>query len=220
MEVCVVKIGVFDSGVGGLSVANAIKKALPEHEVILREDKEHVPYGMRSPQEILSFVIPIFRDLIDEGCQIIVVACNTVSTTLIKDLRHKFAVPLIAVEPMVKTAAKLTETKTIVVCATPITLTSKRYTWLKRKYAKELIVLEPDCSDWALMIEQHDIDQRKIAELINQSLDVAADVIVLGCTHYHWIENEIKKLAAGRAKVLQPEQAIIQRLKHILTELN
>ncbi len=214
------KIGVFDSGVGGLSVANAIEKALPEQEVILREDKEHVPYGTRSPQEILSFVVPIFQELVDAGCQVIVVACNTVSTTLIKDLRNKFTVPLIAVEPMVKTAARLTKTGTIAVCATPVTLQSKRYAWLKKHYAKDLTVLEPDCSDWATMIEEHDINQRKIAQRIDEVLAEKADVIVLGCTHYHWIEAEIKNLAAERAQVLQPEPVVVRQLKHLLTELS
>jgi glutamate racemase len=86
------KIGVFDSGVGGLSIANAIRKAIPEHKVLLREDKEHMPYGNRQPAEILDFVVPIFQDLVDNGCRIIVVACNTVSTTLITELREKFSI--------------------------------------------------------------------------------------------------------------------------------
>jgi glutamate racemase len=212
-----VKIGVFDSGVGGLSVSNAIRKTLPGHEVVLREDKKHVPYGTRKSEEIFGFVVPIFQDLIDQDCQIIVVACNTVSTTLIKRLREKFSVPLIAVEPMVKPAAQLTKNKIIAVCATPATLKSERYAWLKRKYAKDLTVLEPDCSDWALMIEQRQIDQQRITGLIQEVLNDGADVIVLGCTHYHWIETEIKNLAAGRGEVIQPEAAIVRQLKRLLT---
>ncbi|MGH7238874.1 MAG: glutamate racemase, partial [Candidatus Saccharimonadales bacterium] len=133
------KIGVFDSGVGGLSVANAISKALPEQEVILREDKEHVPYGNRQPSEIVGFVIPILQELIDSGCQIIVVACNTVSTTLIEELRQRFpGTKLIAVEPMIKSAAALTKNKIIAVCATPATLGSSRYAELKSNYAKDI----------------------------------------------------------------------------------
>src|SRR5690348_7793734 len=140
------KIGVFDSGVGGLAIANAIKKALPDLEVILREDKAHLPYGKRSPEEIMGFVVPIFRELIDAGCQAIVVACNTVTTTLIEDLRHKFNLPMVAIEPMIKPAAELTKNKIITVCATPTTLASPRYAWLKQTYAQGIKVLEPDCS--------------------------------------------------------------------------
>lgn len=213
------KIGVFDSGVGGLSMANAIRAALPDAEVVLKQDKEHVPYGLREPREILQLVTPIFQSLVDEGCQVIVVACNTVTTTLIKELRQRFSVPLVAVEPMVKPAAALTKSKVIAVCATPTTLASPRYKELKQEFAESITVLEPDCGDWPAMIENEQIDEKVIAERINEVLDKKADVIVLACTHYHWIEDEIDELAAGRAKVLQPEQAIIEQLKRVLARL-
>lgn len=213
------KIGVFDSGVGGLSVANAITAALPEHEVLLREDREHVPYGLRAPEELLGFVVPILKELVDAGCAVIVVACNTVSTTLIDELRERFTVPLLAFAPMVKPAAAMTKTKVIAVCATPTTLASKRYAELKKDFAADITVLEPDCSDWTRMIEDQAVNREEIAERITAVLDQAADVIVLGCTHYHWIEAEIKELAAGRAAVLQPEPAVIEELKRVLARL-
>lgn len=213
------KVGVFDSGVGGLSMAQAIQRAIPGIEVLLREDREHVPYGTRSPAEILGFVIPIFQELVDAGCQVIVVACNTVSTTLIEELRQRFEVPLVAVEPMVKPAVALTKSKVIAVCATPTTLASKRYAELKRTFAAGITVLEPDCGDWARMIEHDQLDRQKIAGRINDSLGAGADVIVLACTHYHWIETDIVAIAAGKATVLQPEQAVIKRLKQVLSRL-
>jgi glutamate racemase len=213
------KIGVFDSGVGGLSVANAVAKALPQDEVVLREDREHVPYGNRQPEELLNFVVPIFQQLIDEGCQVIVVACNTVTTTIISDLRERFRIPLVAIEPMVKPAATMTKSKIIAVCATPATLASPRYNWLKKEYAAEVTVLEPDCSDWAAMIENDQVDKQKIDSRMGEVLDAGADVVVLACTHYHWIETEIKKLVAGRAEVIQPEQALIAQLKRVIAQL-
>lgn len=212
------KIGVFDSGVGGLSVANAIQKAFPEYEILLREDSENLPYGNKTPAVILEFVKPILQELIDEGCDCIVIACNTVSTTLITELRELFPVPLIAVEPMVKPAAEQTKSKVIAVCATPTTLASKRYKFLKDEYADDVKVLEPDCHDWASMIQEDKVNHQLIAERIGKVLDQGADVIVLGCTHYHWIQEEINKLAVGRAIVIQPEQAIIKRLKTILEQ--
>lgn len=214
-----VKIGVFDSGVGGLSVARAIERALPEHEIIFRNDSQHVPYGTRPNLEILGFVLPIFQALVDAGCGVIVVACNTVSTTLIGELRGAFNVPLVAVEPMVKSAAELTSSGIIAVCATPNTLRSDRYRVLKETYASGLTVLEPDCSDWSAMIEQQAVDERKITERITEVLDQKADVIVLGCTHFHWIEAEIMQLSAGRAIVIQPEPAIIKQLTRVLATL-
>lgn len=210
------KIGVFDSGIGGLSVAQAIEKALPEHEIIFVNDKENVPYGTKRPAELLRLVEPILQGLAQGGCGVIVVACNTVSTTIIKDLRQKLAVPLIAVEPMVKPAAKRTETGVIAVCATPTTLASKRYAWLKEEYAKSVQVIEPDCSDWAYMIEHNAVEESKIRVRIEEVLAENADVIVLGCTHYHWIEELIKGMTRGKAVVIQPEPAIIRRLKTVL----
>jgi glutamate racemase len=203
-----------------LSVAQAIERAMPEHEVIFRNDSEHVPYGTRPLNEIQNFITPIFQALIDGGCVVIVVACNTVSTTLITKLRDQFDVPLIAVEPMIKPAAALSSTGVIAVCATPNTLKSGRYNYLKHTYARLFTVLEPDCSDWSTMIEQHAIDQQKISQRINEVLKQKADVIVLGCTHYHWIEQEIKALVAGRATVVQPEEAIIKQLKRVLASKN
>lgn len=213
------KIGVFDSGVGGLSVANAIQAELPDLEIVLREDREHVPYGLRTPEEIFGFVLPIFQELVNEGCQVIVVACNTVTTTLIGELRSRFTVPLVAIEPMVKPAAELTKSGIIAVCATPTTLASPRYAQLKSEFAADITVLEPDCSDWSFMIEDIGIEDDKVGARIAEVLDADADVIVLACTHYHWIESKIKQLAEGRAEVLQPEKAVIEQLKRVLEQL-
>lgn len=213
------KIGVFDSGVGGLSMANAIKRALPNDEVILRDDHTHVPYGQRKPEEIFGFVVPIFQQLIDDGCQVIVVACNTVTTTLIDDLRQTFTVPLVAVEPMVKPAAALTKSKVIAICATPTTLASPRYARLKQDYAKGITVLEPDCSQWTAMIQEQRVNHQAIEQMVTDVLAKGADVIVLACTHYHWIQAEIQGLSQGKATVLQPEQAIIAQLKRVIAPL-
>jgi glutamate racemase len=212
------KIGVFDSGIGGLSVAQAIEKALPEHEISFVNDREHVPYGTKQPAVLLELVEPILRSMAEDGCKVIVVACNTVSTTIIGDLRQRIKVPLIAVEPMVKPAAEQTKTEVIAVCATPATLASERYGWLKETYAKGLTVLEPNCGDWASMIEHQAVEEDKIRMRIEEVLAQNADVIILGCTHYHWIEDLIKGMAQGKATVIQPEPAIILQLKRVIAE--
>jgi glutamate racemase len=210
------KIGVFDSGVGGQSVINAIKKELPELEIVYKDDKKHLPYGSKSVDQIHQFVRPIFKEFIEDGCQVIVIACNTVTTNLISQLREEFSVPMIGMEPAVKPAAEATKTKIIAVCATPRTLASERYKWLKEQYAAGIKVLEPDCSDWALMIENNQIDRNKIASTVEEVITDGADQIVLGCTHYHWIEDEIKQLAKRRAEVVQPEKPVINQLKRVL----
>jgi len=214
-----VKVGVFDSGVGGQSVINAIQKELPELEIIYKDDKKHLPYGTKTIKQIHSFVQPIFRDFINEGCQVIVVACNTVTTNLITQLREEFKVPMVGLEPMIKPAAVASKTGVIAVCATPRTLSSGRYKWLKEQYANNVKVIEPDCSDWALMIENNSVERDKVAKTIEEIINQGADQIVLGCTHYHWIEELINKITKNRATVIQPEIPVVAQLKRVLEQL-
>jgi len=214
------KIGVFDSGIGGLSVVNAIKKELPELDIVFKNDKEHLPYGSKTTDQLLSLSRPVLESLVDDGCEVIVIACNSVSTNIIDDLREVIDVPLIAMEPMVKPAAELTKTNTIAVCATPATLASNRYRFLKEEYAKGVKVIEPNCSNWSSMIENNEIDHDNIKDLTNRVCEEGADVIVLGCTHYHWIEEEIAQIAQGRAVIIQPEKPVIEQLKRVLEQLS
>lgn len=211
------KIGVFDSGVGGMSVVRAIKNGLPELEIVYAQDNQNVPYGNKTAAELHHLVLPILKGMVSDGCEAIVVACNSVTTNIINLLRDELSVPLIGIEPMVKPAAEQTKSKTIAVCATPATLSSKRYAWLKNQYAKDIKVLEPDCSDWAYMIESKTIDRQIIKDRLEEACQAGADVIVLGCTHYHWIEKYIQAIADKyKARVIQPETAIVGRLKQVL----
>ncbi len=211
------KIGVFDSGIGGLSVAKAIERALPWADVLfLHDSADHFPYATKSPQEIYGFIIPIFQKLVDADCDVIVIACNTVSTTLAKRLRAAFSVPLITVEPMIEVAARLTKTGVIAVCATPTTLASKRYASLKKTYAGACTIIEPDCSDWSALIEHNQMNEARIRKEIEPAVARSADIIVLGCTHYHWIEDQIKAIAGNKAQVIQPEAKVVAQLRQLL----
>lgn len=213
-------IGVFDSGIGGRHVAQTIEEALPEDEVLFRrDDPRHFPYATKTPDQIFEFVVPVLQSLIDDGCRIVVIACNTVSTTLIGRLRECFNVPLVAIEPMVKPAAEYTKTGKIAVCATPTTLASPRYAELKQRYAANVTVIEPDCADWSRLIEYDEMNRMRLREEIEPALRAGVDVIVLGCTHYHWIQNELQSLAGKDVVVMQPEQAVIEELKRVIARL-
>lgn len=213
------KIGVFDSGVGGKLFADVIKEQLPDSEIILREDKANLPYGTKSKSQLLKLVSPIFLEMERQGCDVIVVACNTVTTNIIGDLRQKLNVPLVGIEPMIKPASGLTETNQITVCATPATLNSDRYKWLKSQYAKGISFYEPDCSRWAKMIEDRQIDEEEIKSIVEHSSQMGSDVIVLGCTHYHWIYDLIDRVSGPSVKVLQPTDAAMRQLKTVLEQL-
>jgi glutamate racemase len=212
-----VKVGVFDSGIGGKSVARAIETELPSIEVLFVHDSpEHFPYATKSPDEIYGYILPIFQKLVDEGCDAVVVACNTVSTTLIRRLRGAFDVPMVALEPMVKPASLLTATGVITICATPTTLASERYEWLKQEYGQACTFIEPDCADWSSLIEHNQMNEARLRKELEPALAAGSDVIVLGCTHYHWIEEEIKTIAGEGVRVLQPESAVVAQLKRVL----
>jgi glutamate racemase len=215
----VYKIGVFDSGVGGLSVAKNIKRQLPTCEVVYINDKKNIPYGNKTKQELYNLTLPKLNKLTKQECDVVVIACNTVTTNIVNKLRMVIDIPIIAVEPMVKTASEKTKTGVITVCATPSTLKSERYNYLKKTYASNLKVYEPDCSNWSYMIEHNKINKNNIKNIIEQSIKINSDVIVLACTHYHWIEDLIKKYAKDKAVILQPEQAIINQLKTVLANL-
>lgn len=205
-------IGVFDSGIGGKSVADSLQKAFPDDTVIFVDDHEHMPYGDKTPQEVFNLVIPKLYELISKGSDILVIACNTVTTNHITQLRERFSLPIIGVEPMIDQAAEATQTHNIAVCATPSTLASPRYAELKERYAWRENVIEPDCSRWAYMIENDQINQDQIRQQVAEMCQKDVDVIVLGCTHYHWIEDLITDAAKGRAVVIQPQQLIIQQV--------
>lgn len=212
------KVGVFDSGMGGLSVANAIERDMPNVEVIFVNDQQNVPYGDKTADELYSLVLPILQELATRT-DVIVIACNTVTTTIIGRLRQVLTVPLVGIEPMVKPAAGMTKSGIIAVCATPTTLASERYNELKHTYATDIQVIEPDCSNWARMIEDNSINQQAIEQQISSAIKSGADTIVLACTHYHWIEEDILKFAKGKAAVLLPEQATIKQLATVLSQL-
>jgi glutamate racemase len=214
------KIGVFDSGVGGKSVTDAIKSALPEREVIYANDPANVPYGTKTPEQLWELCLPKLKKLVDDGCKVIVIACNSVSTTILDKLQTELPVPLIGTEPMLAEAVAQSKQGVVAVCATPLTLKSERYHELRQASAGQTVILEPDCSEWAYMIEHNVIDRAKIRVAIEDAIDQGSDVIVLGCTHYHWIEALIKSIAGQRAVVLQPEVKIIDKLKRELSQLS
>lgn len=205
------KIGVFDSGVGGLSVAWAIQQAFPDSMVDYVSDTKNIPYGDKTPEQMAEVALPVLRPLA-ERVDVIVIACNSLTTNCLDQLKAELPVPLIGIEPMLHEALVRTRSNVIAVCATPATLYSRRYAELKARYTDGIRVLEPDCSQWARMIESNVIEREEVSRLVDDVCSQGADVIVLGCTHYHWIEELVREVAADRAVILQPEQIVIKKL--------
>jgi len=213
------KLGIFDSGIGGQAVASALQKAFPNASILVINDRENIPYGSKSPVEIISLTETAIQPLLRHGCDIIVLACNSATAAAIETLRKRYPhQKFIGIEPMIKTAAALTKSGMIAVCATPATLSSERYHELIKKYGTHLEILEPDCSQWAYWIENNNLNRLHVKETVEDVCRRGADVIILGCTHYHWIKDFINKLAAGRARVIEPSEAIAQRVAILMAK--
>ncbi|HEX7483856.1 MAG TPA: glutamate racemase [Candidatus Saccharimonadales bacterium] len=213
------KLGVFDSGIGGEAVARALQVSFPSAQMIVINDKANVPYGDKSSDEVIRLTDTAIQPLLSASCDIIILACNTATAAAIEILRaHYPTQKFIGIEPMIKTAASLSKTNTIAVCATPATLSSERYRQLIARYGTHLDIIKPDCSTWAYMIESNQLNHEMIKQTVTDVCNRGADVIVLGCTHYHWIKEEILQIAAGRAQVIEPSEAIGRRVAALLEQ--
>ncbi len=209
-------IGVFDSGIGGEAVAVALREYFPAARIDVVNDTPNLPYGDKSQAEIRALTDAAITPLL--GCDAIVIACNSATTAAIDWLRERYPEQFfVGIEPMIKTAAALTTSKIVCVLATPATLSSHRYKRLKQRFGAGVIFLEPDCHDWAALIEQSSINKQHIADAVLPAIDAGADVIVLGCTHYHWIKDEIELVTKNNAIILEPSEAIARRLKELRT---
>lgn len=214
------RIGIFDSGIGGEAVAHVLAKLIPSAEIITANDHDNVPYGSRTPDEIIKLTKIAIIPLIKAHCDVIIIACNTATTVAIKPLRLAYPKQqFVGIEPMIKPAALATKSDCIAVCATPRTLDSNRYMELKRTWANDIKVIEPDCSSWASLIEQGESEEIAVDSLMKSLLTKNVDVVVLGCTHFHWLKQRIAKVAPD-ITIMEPSDAIAERIKSLVDTTN
>ncbi len=213
------RLGVFDSGIGGEAIAAALRKTFPNAQIDTINDRDHVPYGNYSSEEIIRLTETAIQPFLAGDYDIIVLACNTATAAAIQTLRSRYPhQKFIGIEPMIKMSAELTRSGTVAVFATPATLKSDRYQRLVQKYGSQIEIIEPDCRDWAYLIENNRMNRTHIEATINDICDRGADVIVLGCTHYHWIKDLVTEIADGRATIIEPSDAIGRRVTELLAE--
>lgn len=214
-------IGVFDSGLGGLSVLAAIARALPRADLVYLADTAHVPYGDKPDSFITSRVLAIGRHLADSGCDLVVVACNTATTAAIQTLRDHMAamrphIPVVGVEPGVKPAARTSRTRRIAVLATESTAQSRRLAQLIEHHADGAQVGIVPCPGWATHVETLQPDtpafRTEVAAKIAPLLDAGIDRIVLGCTHYAFLAPLIAPLLGDRAELIDVAAAVARQV--------
>lgn len=216
-------IGIFDSGVGGLSVLQAVLRELPHEDILYLGDQGHVPYGPRSKDEIREFSIGIAKFLLSEGAKLIVVACNTASAAALRDLRKMFPSRLfVGMEPAVKPAAEITRTGKIGVLATPMTFKGELYTSLVERFAREVTIFQSTCPGLVQQIEAGLIDTPDIRSILEEALspmmEEGIDAVVLGCTHYPFVIPLIRDITGHGIEIVNPAPAVARQVRRLLTK--
>lgn len=220
-------IGLFDSGIGGLSVFREIKKILPGEKYLYYSDNAHCPYGEKSKDYIIDRARQITGLMLDKGADIIVVACNTATAAAIKTLREEFSIPFIGMEPAIKPAAALTHTGIVGVLATAGTLKAEKYQNTRCRYAEDVQVVEHIGEGFVELVESGNITGRQAENIVGESLepllDAGADTIVLGCTHYPFLSETISKVAGmltpdRNITIIDPAPAVARHLYEIMKE--
>lgn len=215
-------IGVFDSGVGGLSVAREIARLLPAEEILYVADTAYCPYGDRPAPEVRARALAVGRHLEEEGSKLVVAACNTASGAALEDLRAALRVPVVGLEPAVKTAAARTRNGRIGVMATSGTLASDRYARLVRDHARERQVVPLACPGLADLVEAGHLDDEaldsRLQALVAPLRAADVDTVVLGCTHYAFVEGPIRRALGPGVEIVDSGPAIARRADALLAE--
>jgi len=214
-------IGVFDSGIGGLTVWREIVHQFPSEDTIYVADQAHVPYGSRSPEEVQSLSRAITHFLLGEGVQAVVLACNTASGAALSYLRNVFPdVPFVGMEPAVKPAIAHTRTGVVGVIATPATFHADRFANLVTRYAADVQVLSQTCPGLVEAVESGQLDTPETEALLQDCLtpliEAGIDQLVLGCTHYPFLRATIERVVGKDVAVLDPAPAVARQTGRVI----
>jgi len=216
-------IGIFDSGVGGLSVAREIRRALPGEDLLYVADTAYCPYGDRPLEEVRARALAVGRYVEGMGAKLLVAACNTASGAALEELRQAMAVPVVGLEPPVKTGACLTRNGRVGVMATAGTLASARYARLVREHARGVEVLPQPCPGLADLIEEGHFDgallHARLEELVQPLRRAGVDTVVLGCTHYPFVSGPLALVLGPDVQLVDSAPAIARRTEQLLREL-
>lgn len=215
-------VGIFDSGVGGLSVLRAIRTTSPELPVLYLADQAHVPYGQRPLEQVKAYAIEISRWLVEQGAELVVVACNTASAAALHSLRQIFpGVPFVGMEPAVKPAAETTRSGKVGVLATPATFQGELYASVVERFANGVTLYQSTCPGLVEKIEGGALDAPEtrtiIEDALHPMLKEGIDTIVLGCTHYPFAIPIIQEIAGPHVRVIDPAPAIARQVRRLLS---
>jgi glutamate racemase len=214
-------IGLFDSGIGGTSIWKEIHSLLPNEDTLYLADSKNAPYGQKTKEEIIYLSFKNTEYLLEQNSKIIVVACNTATTNAIKELREKYDVPFIGIEPAIKPAAFNTKTKTIGILATKGTLSSELF-YKTVASLKGITVIEQVGYNLVKLIEEGKLGSLEIKDLLEEYLTpmIEADIdhLVLGCSHYPYLVPQIREILPENVKIIDSGDAVARQTKTILEQ--
>ncbi len=215
-------IGILDSGVGGLTVAKSIREQLPNENILYIADSFHAPYGDKSNKFVEERIFILVKFLINKNAKAIVIACNTATVNTIHKLRAVFDIPVIGVEPGVKPASLITNTGIVGVLATTRTVKSQSFNELVNKFSTNTKFKLQPCPGLVEQIESHNIESSDTEDLIKQYvtplLESGVDTLVLGCTHYYFLESMIRRVAGKNINIISTQNAIAKEVTRRLTQ--
>ena len=220
MSKSVQPIGVFDSGLGGISVLREIHGLLPQEELIYIADSGHAPYGSKSSAYITQRCLQLSEFLLEQGAKMLVVACNTATAHAIETMREQLTVPVIGIEPAVKPAVRITRTGVIGILATQQTVNSQRLQRLIHEYANGVKVVAQGCPGLVEHVERGDFASKELRALLTAYtqplIEQGSDVLVLGCTHYPFLVNSLYDIIGCDMTILETSNAVAQHVIRIL----
>ncbi len=215
-------IGIFDSGLGGLTIYNEVHKLLPNENIIYLADSKNAPYGGKSKEQIIEISVKNTEFLLKNKCKLIVVACNTASTNAVKYLREHYEVPIIRVQPAIKPAALNSKTKVVGMLATKGTLESELLFETAQRFASGVKVVEQVGEGLVSLIEEGEMESPEMTRLLKKyvepMLEQNIDQLVLGCTHYPFLTEQIREITGEEVQIIDSGEAIARQTRVILQQ--
>lgn len=213
-------IGILDSGVGGLSILREVIKQLPNESTIYFADSKNCPYGPRPIKEISKLAENVVKFLLTKEVKVILVACNTITVSIINNLRNKFDIPFVGVEPATKVAAEKTKTGNIGILATKGTFSGELYQETKDKYANGSNIFIQIGEGLVEIVESNSIEEKSsidiISKYVNHFQKNNVDQVALGCTHYPFLKNKLVELSENKINFIDPAEAVVKQLTRVL----
>lgn len=215
-------IGIFDSGVGGLSVAHEIRRRLPREDLLYFADTAYCPYGLRPLAEIRSRSVAVVGELVARGAKLVVVACNTASGAALETLRESYAVPIVGLEPAVKPAAERSRNRRVGVLATPATLRTDRFRRLVETYGEDVEIFSRASPELVDLVEEGQLAGPEVEQFLARTLapltEAEVDTVVLGCTHYPFLRGAIAEVMGPGVEIVDSGEAVARQVERVLAE--